>query len=119
MFLMPGLIIACYVTGVFDTVLSPQHRQEMIRYLTNHQNEDGGYGLHIEGGSTMFGTGLRQATRDGWPSEKARAADAAARKCTACAAVATPALRQTSGKQQADRLLTDRQCTARVEAFLC
>lgn len=58
MFLMPGLIIACYVTGVMDSVLSPQHKIEMIRYLRNHQNQDGGYGLHIEGGSTMFGTAL-------------------------------------------------------------
>ena len=30
----------------------------MVRYLRNHQNEDGGYGLHIEGSSTMFGTAL-------------------------------------------------------------
>jgi hypothetical protein len=61
MFLMPGLVIACYVTGVLDVVLSPDHKQEMVRYLRNHQNEDGGYGLHIEGHSTMFGTGLRCA----------------------------------------------------------
>jgi cycloartenol synthase len=58
MFLMPGLIIACYITGTLDTVLSAEHRKEMIRYLGNHQNEDGGFGLHIEGTSTMFGTGL-------------------------------------------------------------
>jgi cycloartenol synthase len=31
----------------------------MVRYLHNHQNSDGGFGLHIEGGSTMFGTALR------------------------------------------------------------
>jgi len=58
MFLMPGLIITCYVTGVMNTALSPAHQQEMRRYLRNHQNEDGGYGLHIEGQSTMFGTAL-------------------------------------------------------------
>ena len=40
-------------------VLSPAHVREMVRYLANHQNEDGGYGLHIEGSSTMFGTVLR------------------------------------------------------------
>jgi cycloartenol synthase len=40
-------------------VLSPQHQAEMVRYLYNHQNRDGGFGLHIEGESTMFGTGLR------------------------------------------------------------
>ena len=58
MFLMPGLIITCYVTGVLDSALSPEHKREMIRYLRNHQNRDGGFGLHIEGGSTMFGTVL-------------------------------------------------------------
>lgn len=41
-----------------DKVLSPQHKTEMIRYLKNHQNADGGMGLHIEGHSTMFGTAL-------------------------------------------------------------
>eukprot|EP00873_Tetraselmis_striata_P019221 jgi/Tetstr1/439485/TSEL_027917.t1 len=58
MFLMPGMIIACYVTGCMDQVLSGQHKAEMLRYLVNHQNQDGGYGLHIEGDSTMFGTCL-------------------------------------------------------------
>lgn len=62
MFLLPGLIIACYVTGSLDTVFSPQHKHEMLRYFRNHQNEDGGFGLHIEGASTMFGTGLWYAT---------------------------------------------------------
>ena len=58
MFLMPGLIITCYVTGSMDAVLPSPHRAEMLRYLKNHQNDDGGYGLHIEGHSTMFGTVL-------------------------------------------------------------
>lgn len=62
MFLMPGMVIACYTTGVMDTVFTPQHKQEMMRYLKNHQNEDGGFGLHIEGGSTMFGTALSYVT---------------------------------------------------------
>lgn len=62
MFLMPGLVIACYVTGSMDQVLSPPHREEMTRYLVNHQNRDGGYGLHIEGDSTMFGTCLSYVT---------------------------------------------------------
>jgi hypothetical protein len=34
----------------------------MVRYLRNHQNADGGYGLHIEGTSTMFGTALNYVT---------------------------------------------------------
>jgi len=40
-------------------VFTPPHKLEAIRYLRNHQNVDGGYGLHIEGTSTMFGTALR------------------------------------------------------------
>ncbi|KAK9097605.1 hypothetical protein Sjap_023102 [Stephania japonica] len=38
--------------------LSLEHRREMRRYLHNHQNKDGGWGLHIEGHSTMFCTAL-------------------------------------------------------------
>lgn len=59
MFLMPGLLITCYITGSMQAVLSSHHQQEMIRYLRNHQNQDGGWGLHIEGASTMFGTALK------------------------------------------------------------
>lgn len=55
MFLMPGLVIASRVTGVD---LGEHRRREMVRYLRNHQNEDGGWGMHIEGKSTMFGTVL-------------------------------------------------------------
>ena len=58
MFLMPGLLIALHVTGAMDSVLSREHKAELVRYLCNHANEDGGYGLHIEGHSTMFGTVL-------------------------------------------------------------
>lgn len=59
MFLMPGLIIALYTTGDLNRVLGPEAQGEIVRYLRNHQNEDGGFGLHIEGHSTMFGTVLR------------------------------------------------------------
>ncbi|KAF7010231.1 hypothetical protein CFC21_024672 [Triticum aestivum] len=58
MFLMPGLIITLYVTGALNTVLSSEHQIEIRRYLYNHQNGDGGWGLHIEGPSTMFGSAL-------------------------------------------------------------
>ncbi|KAM0850553.1 hypothetical protein ACQ4PT_053002 [Festuca glaucescens] len=58
MFLMPGLIITLHLTGALNTVLSWQHQKEIRRYLYNHQNEDGGWGLHIEGPSTMFGSAL-------------------------------------------------------------
>ena len=53
LFLLPGLIIASYVT---DTPFDPVKQTLMARYMLNHQNEDGGWGLHIEGQSTMFGT---------------------------------------------------------------
>ena len=77
MFLMPGLVIVCHVTGCMDQVLPATHRQEMLRYLRNHQNADGGYGLHIEGHSTMFGTVLSYVTArllgagadEGWVAE--------------------------------------------------
>lgn len=58
LFLLPGLLIAVYVTGVMNTILSSEHRKEMRRYIYNHQNEDGGWGLHIEGHSTMLSSVL-------------------------------------------------------------
>ncbi|KAK6944654.1 Squalene cyclase, N-terminal, partial [Dillenia turbinata] len=58
MFLMPGLIIALSITGSLNAVLSKEHQSEMCRHIYNHQNKDGGWGLHIEGQSTMFGSVL-------------------------------------------------------------
>ncbi|KAL3533220.1 hypothetical protein ACH5RR_006741, partial [Cinchona calisaya] len=58
LFLLPGLIIGLHVMGAINTVLSEEHRKEIPRYLYNHQNADGGWGLHIEGCSTMFSTAL-------------------------------------------------------------
>nr|AUC63275.1 cycloartenol synthase [Kalopanax septemlobus] len=62
MFLMPGLVITLSVTGALNAVLSKEHKREICRYLYNHQNRDGGWGLHIEGPSTMFGTVLNYVT---------------------------------------------------------
>lgn len=59
LFLIPGLTIASYVTG------SPFEKPMQVlmkRNLWNHQNEDGGWGLHIEGHSTMFGTVMQYVT---------------------------------------------------------
>lgn len=53
MFLMPGLIIVMYIT---KTPYPAGRREGMIQYLLNHQQEDGGWGTHIECASTMFGT---------------------------------------------------------------
>ena len=55
MFLLPGAVITGYVTG---HVFSPEQIHEMTRYLFNHQLDDGGWGIHIESTSTMFGTVL-------------------------------------------------------------
>ncbi|CAN1298201.1 Cycloartenol synthase [Linum perenne] len=55
-------VIALCVTGAMNAVLSEEHKHEMCRYLYNHQNEDGGWGLHIEGPSTMFGSVLSYVT---------------------------------------------------------
>ncbi|XP_065874585.1 cycloartenol synthase-like isoform X1 [Euphorbia lathyris] len=62
MFVLPGLIIVLSITGEMDTVLSEEHKLEMCRYLFNHQNSDGGWGLHIMSPSTMFGTVLNYVT---------------------------------------------------------
>ncbi|XP_075094977.1 lupeol synthase-like isoform X1 [Nicotiana tabacum] len=56
LFFLPPLVMALYVTGDMNAVLSPAHQIEIKRYTYNHQNEDGGWGFHIEGHSTMFGT---------------------------------------------------------------
>jgi len=53
LFLMPGTVITCYVTG---HELRSEQKLEMIKYLSNHQHDDGGWGIHIESRSTMFGT---------------------------------------------------------------
>ena len=65
MFLLPGLVIALYVT---DMPLSQPEETEIIRYIFNQQNigdkngGDGGWGLHIEGDSSVFGTALNYTT---------------------------------------------------------
>ncbi|XP_069841294.1 lanosterol synthase [Dendropsophus ebraccatus] len=55
LFLMPGLLIACHVT---QTPLPDTTKKEMIRYLRSVQLPGGGWGLHIEDKSTVFGTAL-------------------------------------------------------------
>ncbi|KAK9269413.1 hypothetical protein L1049_001186 [Liquidambar formosana] len=62
LFLLPGLVIGLFITEALNTILPCEHRREILRYLYNHQNEDGGWGLHIEGCSTMFCTALTYVT---------------------------------------------------------
>ncbi len=55
MFLMPGLIVVYHVTG---SKFEEGCVEAMLHYLRVHQQVDGGWGSHIEGASTMFGTVL-------------------------------------------------------------
>ncbi|MFN8286486.1 MAG: terpene cyclase/mutase family protein [Chitinophagales bacterium] len=54
-FLAPDLIIASYIT---NSPLPEAHQVLIRHYFLNHQNADGGWGLHLESPSTMFGTVL-------------------------------------------------------------
>ncbi|KAK9076017.1 hypothetical protein SSX86_004347 [Deinandra increscens subsp. villosa] len=58
MYFMPPLVICLYITGHLNSVFPEEHRKEILRYLYCHQNKDGGWGFHIAGHSTMFGTTL-------------------------------------------------------------
>jgi cycloartenol synthase len=53
LFLLPGLILAEFVAG---KKMSEARADAMECYIRNHQQIDGGWGLHIEGPSTLFGT---------------------------------------------------------------
>lgn len=59
MFLIPGLVIVSHLT---ETPLPVPQQKLIIQYLYNQQNADGGWGLHIEGHSTMFGTVMNYVT---------------------------------------------------------
>ena len=75
MFLLPGAIITSYITK-FD--FGNEQKNEMIKYLFNHQLRDGGWGTHIENKSTMFGTVLNYISLRllGIPSDHERLRDA-------------------------------------------
>ncbi|CAD7698029.1 unnamed protein product [Ostreobium quekettii] len=79
-FLMPGMVIALYATGALDRVFGAEARAEILRYHRNHQNEDGGFGLHIEGHSTMFGTSMGYCVLRIMGADRDDEAVAAARK---------------------------------------
>ena len=56
MFLLPGLVVTWYVT---ETPVPEPFSIEIKRYLFARQHpEDGGWGLHIEGESSVFGTAM-------------------------------------------------------------
>ncbi|XP_041856900.1 lanosterol synthase-like [Melanotaenia boesemani] len=53
--LLPGLLITCHTAKI---PLPEAWKKEMVRYLRSVQLPDGGWGLHIEDKSTVFGTAL-------------------------------------------------------------
>uniref|UniRef100_A0A3B4G1M7 Terpene cyclase/mutase family member n=1 Tax=Pundamilia nyererei TaxID=303518 RepID=A0A3B4G1M7_9CICH len=55
LFLLPGLLITCHVAKIS---LPEAWKKEMVRYLRSVQLPDGGWGLHVEDKSTVFGTAL-------------------------------------------------------------
>jgi lanosterol synthase len=56
MFLLPGLVITSYIS---KTYIQEPFKTLIAQYMRNQVNSDGGWGLHIEGHSTMFGTVLQ------------------------------------------------------------
>ncbi|KAL4892017.1 terpenoid cyclases/protein prenyltransferase alpha-alpha toroid [Aspergillus ambiguus] len=54
-FLLAGIVMAMYIT---DTPIPEEWKIEIIRYLNNTVNSDGGWGLHSAGRSTVFATVL-------------------------------------------------------------
>ncbi|XP_019150037.1 PREDICTED: cycloartenol synthase 2-like isoform X2 [Ipomoea nil] len=60
--LLTMVVIGLSVMEAINAVLQEEHQKEMLRYIYNHQNIDGGWGLHIEGHSTMFCTALNYVT---------------------------------------------------------
>ncbi|KAI8563353.1 hypothetical protein RHMOL_Rhmol03G0105500 [Rhododendron molle] len=56
--LMRMQIIILYISGAINTILTAEHKKELIRFFYLHQNDDGGRGFYIEGHSTMIGSAL-------------------------------------------------------------
>ncbi|CAL9241133.1 unnamed protein product [Arabidopsis halleri] len=56
LFFEAPFVISLYITGHLDKIFSLEHRKELLRYLYNHQNDDGGWGIHVESQSVMFCT---------------------------------------------------------------
>lgn len=56
LFLLPGMVIVSHLT---KNAIPEPHASLCKQYMLNMQNEDGGWGLHIEGPSTMLGTVLQ------------------------------------------------------------
>jgi len=55
LFLLPGYVFACYAAGEEHP---EERRAKLLDFLAGAQNEDGGYGLHVESRSYLFSTVL-------------------------------------------------------------
>ncbi|KAL7211347.1 hypothetical protein ACSBR2_014261 [Camellia fascicularis] len=51
-------IIILHISGAINTILTWEHKKELVRNIYLHQNDDGGWGFYIEGHSTMIGSTL-------------------------------------------------------------
>ncbi|KAL0012017.1 hypothetical protein SO802_007125 [Lithocarpus litseifolius] len=54
MFFVPPIAICFYITGHLNTMFPAEYQKEILHYIYNHQDEDGGWGLHLEGHNIMF-----------------------------------------------------------------
>lgn len=55
LFVTSGIVISSYIIGIS---LPEAMKHEMIRYVLNFANEEGGWGLWIDSPSTVFGTAM-------------------------------------------------------------
>ncbi|KAM7515450.1 hypothetical protein LguiA_005033 [Lonicera macranthoides] len=62
LFYTPLLIMVLNLSGATNSVISSEHKKEIIRHIYNHQNKDGGWGFHIEGHSIMLSTAFNYIT---------------------------------------------------------
>ncbi|KAJ5622152.1 terpene synthase [Penicillium herquei] len=58
-FLLAGIVIAMYIS---ETEIPAEWKIEIIQYLSNTVNKDGGWGLHSAGDTTVFATALYYIT---------------------------------------------------------
>ncbi|CDP17995.1 unnamed protein product [Coffea canephora] len=58
LFFVPPLVMCLYITGHLNSIFPTEYWKEILWYIYCHRNEDGGWGLHIEGHNTMFCTAL-------------------------------------------------------------
>ncbi|HEY3500963.1 MAG TPA: prenyltransferase/squalene oxidase repeat-containing protein, partial [Polyangiaceae bacterium] len=55
MFLLPLYVATAHIAGI---EIAPAQAEQMLRYFEAHQNDDGGFGLHVEAKSSVFTTSL-------------------------------------------------------------